>query len=316
VRIPLDKSQGKRQSRRRRGRRRTFETDIARPSLQPRRRVNRPREPERDGAEPPRHTEPQATHGQPTERQHGEWQTVVARLPAALLLGGLIALIFYVSVAEQFFIYDAKIIGSHHIDRDKIYQAAGVHEQNIFWVRPERVSDAVTSLVGIRSAQVHCSLPAELTITVTERKPVVLWRSETQAGDLWLDEEGIVLPYPGVISETVFVLGSSERDLSEGDRLEPDGIVPSVQQIAASLPEVKLFEYDQDHGLSFTQTTPHGSWPVYLGDSKDIERKVQIVRALTDYFNAEKTSPAYIDVRWAEYPVYGKAGASADLSGE
>lgn len=313
MRIPLNKRRGKP----RRRRRRTFESEIAQPALRTRRKTKaRPVAPRRtiDGVRPL--AEPGAPGTQPVSPRPSRWRLVVARFPAAIVLVGLIALSIYVSTTEKFFVFDADVLGNHHVEKDTIYLASGVHEQNVFWIRPNKVAEAIVQLDGIRAASVRCRLPAHVSIEVTERQPQVLWRAEVQGNDWWLDEEGVVLPYHGVVSDTVFVVDSSERLLNVGDRVEPEGIVTSVQQLAASLPEVSLFYYQTDRGLSFMQKTAYGSWPVYVGDSSDLARKIQVLQALTDYFVKHKMRPTYVDVRWADYPVFGKPGRKASLRGD
>jgi hypothetical protein len=236
---------------------------------------------------------------------------VLARLPVALLLAALSAAVLYCSLAGEFFVYGADISGHRHLGREEIYEASGVHEQNIFWIQPSRVREAITRVQGIKSVQVHCTLPAQVTIEVVERQPVVLWSIDSPRKDWWLDEEGVVLPYGEILPDTVYVVDSSGRQLQEGDRIEPKGIVQSVQELSASLPEVNTFYYQDEHGLSFTQTTALGSWPVYVGNSDDLLRKIQVVQALTEYLVENRIKPTYIDVRWADFPVYGKPGGKA-----
>lgn len=214
----------------------------------------------------------------------------------------------YVSVDARFFVYDSHVQGVRHLDPEFIYQAAGVHEQNIFWVRPHEVAKRIAQLDGIKTVKVRCSLPAQVAIEVEEREPVVMWRAETQKQDLWLDKEGVVLPYGGDVHspDTIFVVDSSERDLEVGDHIEPEGIVRSVQQLAAGLPKIKVFLYKADKGLVFLQKVDGGEWPVYVGSSEDLPRKIQVVQAVTDYLVSQNIRPRYVDARWADHPAYGK----------
>lgn len=246
---------------------------------------------------------------QPAATQQIQWRTVGLRLFAALILAGLAGMIMYVSTAEMFFVYEAQIMGSNHIKPDAIYQVADVHEQNIFWLQPAQVAERISGLPGIKAASVRCELPARVLIKVEERTPTVLWRTKAQDRDWWLDKEGVVLPYHGVLTDTIFVVDSSDRLLQVGEKITPDDLVGSVQQLASGLPEVEVFFYHADRGLSFVQKTPRGEWPVYVGDSQDLDRKILVLQALTDQLLAEKIHPRYVDVRWADHPTYGKPGS-------
>lgn len=241
------------------------------------------------------------------------WRSVFLRLPVILALAALIGLAVYASSDARFFVYDAQIEGVHRLDADQVYQVAGVHEQNIFWIRPGEVAGRLGQVDGIRAVRVRCDLPALVTIEVEEREPLVMWRVTSQQQDFWLDEEGVVLPYHGDVNspQMIFVVDSGERQLQVGDRIEPGGVVQSVLQLAEAVPEAQIFFYQPDRGLSFTQRVDGSEWPVYVGTSDDLARKIQVVQALNDYFAMHAIRPRYVDVRWADYPVYGDpAGAS------
>lgn len=311
---------GTKRRKRRRKRSRTFETALAEPRLRPGRQARK--RAERPKRRPPR-TRPQASRtdvaATTVEARHFPWRAVLRRLPVALILAGLIAGLAYTSTAAEFFVYEAGIIGAKHLGAGAIYQAAGIHEQNIFWIRPHEVAERVGQLGGIKSVRVQCRvLPTRVTIEVVEREPVVLWRALSQEHDWWLDEEGWVLPYHGdpYSPQALFVVDSSERQLQAGERIEPEGAVQSVQQLAEALPGTQVFFYRADRGLSFNQQIDGGEWPVYVGTSQDLARKIQILQALNRYFASNSIQPRYVDVRWADHPVYGRPAGQAAGGGE
>lgn len=231
----------------------------------------------------------------------------VRRMPVLLLLVALVGGISYTAADARFFVYQAEIHGARHLAPTMIYESAGVHEQNIFWIDPQQVARRIVAMEGVKVARVSCELPARVVIEVEEREPALMWRAQSQGKDWWLDAEGHVLPYHGDARspETVFVIDASERSLDVGETIEPLGIASSVIQLAKALPDVKLFYYQADRGLSFTQQAATGSWPVYVGSSKDLPRKIQVMVALTGYLKTNGIHPRYMDVRWADHPVYG-----------
>lgn len=312
MRIRLVDKKGKRNGRRGRGsrrsrQRRAFDTAIAMPQIDGG-RASGERRTAKEQSVPDsrwgRKNSPASTI--PAPRLRIGWRVLGLRVLAALLLVGLLAAIIYGSTASKFFVYEAEILGSNHVKPELIYQAAGVHEQNIFWIRPETVGERIIQLDGIKTVRVRCRLPAAVRIQVEEREPTTLWHAKSQGRDWWLDEDGVVLPYPGVVGDAVFVVDKSARQLQLGGRIEPEGVVRSVEQLAASLPEVQVFFYEDDLGLSFTQRTALGEWPVYVGNSTDLQRKIQVLQALNGHLRTNKIRPRYVDVRWADYPVYGK----------
>lgn len=264
----------------------------------------------------PRQPDPEAAANRQARRAVA--RAALRRLPVLLLLATLVGGIVYASVDARFFVYEATIRGARHLPAATIYQAADVHEQNIFWISPEDVARRIIALEGIKAVEVTCDLPARVVIEVEERQPVILWRAQSQERDWWIDAEGRVLPYHGEVNspETVFVLDASERDLDVGRTVEPQGLAHSVLQLAEALPEVQVFYYQADRGLSFVQQGEMGSWPVYVGSSEDLARKIQVMLALTSYLKANGVRPRYVDVRWADHPLYGRPAAEAGGGGE
>jgi hypothetical protein len=109
----------------------------------------------------------------------------------------------------------------------------------------------------------------------------------------------------------IFVVDSSERQLEPGGSLQPAELVRSVQQLAAALPGTRIFFYDGDRELSFTQQVDGQQWPVYVGNSNDLPRKIQVLQMLTRYLQDNEIRPRYVDVRWADHPVYNVPGGVA-----
>ncbi len=251
--------------------------------------------------------------------QQIRWRSAVWRLLAFAALVGLIVVIAFVSSDASFFVYreGTQILGTRYMPDDVVFAASGVNELNIFWIDPVEVARRVVALDGIRAARVRCDLPARVTIEVEEREPVVMWRAMSQDQDLWLDEEGIVLPYHGDVNspDMVFVVDYGERSLQVGDQIEPEGVVQSTLQLAAALPGEQVYSYEPGRGLSFIHRVSSGEWPVYVGTSNDLARKIQVVQALTEYLVANSIRPRYVDVRWAEHPVYGKPEGNSLVGG-
>lgn len=241
------------------------------------------------------------------------WRIVLVKFPILLLLAGLLALAAYVTVADAFFVYGATVEGAHYLDANSIYQVAQIDEHHIFWISPQKTAKNITHLQGIESAQIRLQLPNKVLIRVKERTPAIVWRCKSLGRDLWLDEEGMVLPYGGDINspDVVYVMDWSERHIQEGDFIEPEGIAQSVVQLASAVPEAELFFYQSDRGLSFNQKTSIGEWPVFVGTTKDLSRKIQVVQTLNQYLVERNIQPGYVDVRVAEHPLYGEPGSTA-----
>lgn len=265
------------------------------------------------------HTSPRRSRAEPEIRAEIPSDSSPIRIPgwlvvslkkvrwsSASVLIVLLGLLVFASVDRRFFVYEAQVIGSHHLQSTAIYEASGIHEQNIFWINPQAVSQRIGQLDGIRAVQVHCALPAKVIVEVEEREPTALLRSTGQGRDLWLDEDGTVLPYHGdpTADHTVFIIDRSNQVLQVGDQVKPVYLVRWAQQIAAAVPGVRLFYYHPDRGLSFSSATEDREWMVYVGDGNDLPRKLQALGAVTEYLMAENIRPTAVDVRSPTRPVF------------
>ena len=320
--VDRDKDKKKRRktsNHRRRRRTRSYHSAIAQPQIQDRRSARTRRPSARQ-----RQARTQVRAEQREQRTHPpiwtliRWRAVGLRVPGILVLAGLIAVIVYGSTDAKFFVYDAEISGNRYVNCGEIYRLSDVHEQHIFWIQPEEVAERITQIPGIKGVRVRSSLPGKVSIQVVEREPLIVWRTLAHGGDWWLDDEGIVLPYGGDAKgpDTIYVVDSSMRQLEHGDRIEPVEIVDWVQQLAAALPGARVFYYQEDRGLHFSQEKLGLPWPVYVGDGENLTRKIQAVQALNDYLTTNNIQAAFVDVRWPDLPVYGKPPVAANDGNE
>lgn len=295
--------------RKRNHRYRTYESVLTLPQSRPKGRVGlRQRQAERRAR-----VETQDTDRADPLLRRIPWRSFTPRIPALILLMATLALGIYGSSSATFFVYEAQIQGNRHINTERIFEASGVNEQHILWVDPRDVVQKVSQIPGVKSVNVRLSFPAHVLIQVTEREPVIMWRTMSVGGDWWLDEEGWVLPYHGDTEnpDTIYVIDWSDRQLGPGVRLDPPDLVQGVKEMAEALPGIRLFYYQQDRGLNFIQERDQFKWPVYVGDGQDLTLKIRSVQALSDYLLAHGIYPGFIDVRWPELPVFGEPGVSA-----
>ncbi|MGD8398177.1 MAG: hypothetical protein PVG11_04920, partial [Anaerolineae bacterium] len=87
-------------------------------------------------------------------RRRVPWRAIGRRLPALLLVAAVTAILVYAFTDTRFFVYEGHIIGAQHLDAAVIYQAAGIHEQSIFWVDPGAFATRVAQVDGVRDVTV------------------------------------------------------------------------------------------------------------------------------------------------------------------
>ena len=226
----------------------------------------------------------------------GLWQVRGGTVLSLLLLAALALLTSQFFTTHRFYVYDVKVQGNQFVDRNEIYTASGLHEISVFWIKPEQVEAAISSLPGVKEARVTCRLPNQVTIEVVERRTQIIWqRGETRYG---LDDRGTMLPLEGELEGMLLIQDLTSGPLEVGDRIDPE-VVRSALELRRLLPATVVLQYSEDKGLSFYQ----GDCPIYLGTG-DMVEKMAILNALLQELASEGIKPQYVDVRFVESPFY------------
>ncbi len=221
------------------------------------------------------------------------------KLVAIFGLTLLIWAVYSLFSQPQFFVYSAQIQGNEAVSMQEIYYAAGIDTKSIFWLNPTTIEANITALPNVKSASVTVRLPAEITISVVEHRPELLW----QTGDevWWVDDEGIVVPPRSEETAGMLrIVDNDQQPLEVGYQIDPT-IVKGAQMLQLLVPGLVEIRHGRQHGL--TVATPEG-WPVYLGDGREIRRKLVSLTAVLAHLKQEKLNPIAIDVRNPLRPFY------------
>ena len=228
----------------------------------------------------------------------GRWQAYGSRLAAALLLAALGWTAYTVFTSPSFYVYGAEVQGNVVVTPDEVYAASQLEGMSVFWVDADAIAEKVKVLPNVKSARVEVRLPAQVTITIEERTPELVW----QTGDArwWIDAEGTVVPPRGDLSSPLTIIDTDAQPVSPGQRLDPS-ILAAARSLRRLLPELPVMNYSHATGISFT--TREG-WPVHVGDGQDMDAKLTVLVALRKDLLARNVSPEFIDVRFVERPFY------------
>jgi len=226
----------------------------------------------------------------------GLWQVRGGTMLSVLLLAALALLTSQFFTTDRFYVYEIEVQGSQFVGRDDIYAASDLHELSIFWIKPDQVEAAISSLPGVKEARVTCRLPDRVRIEVVERQTQIVWqRGEASYS---VDDQGIILPLEGELEGMLLIQDLTTGPLEVGDRINPE-VVRSALELRRLLPETVILQYSEDKGLILHQE----GYPVYLGTG-DVAEKVAILNALLRDFAFEGIQPEYVDVRFIEGPSY------------
>jgi cell division septal protein FtsQ len=206
-----------------------------------------------------------------------------------LLLGLVIYATVQVFGGYDFYVYEAEIIGNERVSSELIYAMSGIDKNNIFWIRPGRVRTAIKKLPGIAEAEVSVRPPNRVSIAISERQPLFIWR--TSYYSRWLAKDGGPMPEDGS-PPTLTLLDSQAMAWSESGRFRQQVFI-DVQALHQERPEIRQIHYGPGEGLYFT--TPEG-WDVYLGEGHVVE-KLFLLESMKQELANRTEPPSIVDLR-------------------
>jgi cell division septal protein FtsQ len=137
-----------------------------------------------------------------------------------------------------------------------------------------------------------------VTIAVEERMPQLVWR--TGDATWWIDTEGKVIQPRGVLERAITITDVDSVLLEAGGSIAPS-VLARIAALHGLLPDLSEMLYSPKLGIGFT--TGEG-WPVYLGDERDTETKLTVVKALRKQLMERGITPQLIDVQFPQRPFY------------
>lgn len=218
---------------------------------------------------------------------------------AGLGLAALVGLALWIALSPRFYVLGAEVVGASRVPPEAVFAASGLERLHILWVN-EREAEAriLTRLPSVERAEVSCRLPADCTIAVVEREPLVAW--DTGEGLFWVDGAGAPSPADRPLEGRWLVVGplpTDERGLVDGEvlvglaELERLGLTPG------------RIGYRPGRGLFLDD--PAG-WRVVLGQGSGMERRLEVYAMVREHLLARGIHPRFVDVRFPEAPYYSE----------
>jgi len=226
------------------------------------------------------------------------WRTRGGVVLSTLLLAAMAWLSFTFFGSDDFYVYSVAIEGNLVVPVEEIFQASELDSQSIFWINPERTAEAVARLPDIKSAEVECRLPAQVTIRVVERQARVVWQWQGQ--QFGVDDHGVVLKPRQPLPEALIIYDGSAVPPRLGEQVDAQAVI-AAQQLHDLRPQLRAAIYDPERGLVLES---EGGWLIYLGVGDDMALKLAILEALETDLERQGIRPAYIDLRYPHRSVY------------
>jgi hypothetical protein len=197
-----------------------------------------------------------------------------SKLVSLLLLLTIAGGLYTLQEDESFFVYEENVqfIGNSYLAQDELYAYFDMENWSVLWIDPELIGEQVTAHPYVANAQVAVRWPAQVTVAVSEVKPLAIW--STAQGNYWLLEDGQALPVRDDRSATLTIIDPevAARAPVIGSELY---IQPRLMQVALELsrrlPGVDTLRYNQSHGLNFA--IPETQTWVYWGNGQRFEEK-------------------------------------------
>ncbi len=226
---------------------------------------------------------------------------------------------------NAFTLSNAKLLGAQRLSGDTILSQLNLTGKSVVEIQPDEIKTAILdSFPSLSSVDVSVSLPASMTIRVTEREPVLVWQQENLT--LWADAEGVMFPPRGEVGLPLTVIATGdppaalESESTESLEADETGItqlpptidniwphttpefIAGVLALNGYLPEGTSLLYDPEFGLGWED--PNG-WLVYFGkDISDIELKLAEYEVIINKLAADGIAPRLISLKFLHAPFY------------
>jgi hypothetical protein len=246
-----------------------------------------------------------------------------------VLMGGLLLMLAanFAFAGNAFRIEQVTVVGTHNDALIRSIQKMGMQGQNIFLLNVPALSEQVAALPLVSSVTLSKQLPNQLTVTVSERTPTLLW--STPQGVFSIDHKGVVIAAVNAGSSALNTVVDVSQQNTQGKKIQPGDQLNQADIVFASelfkqLPTVlgdNTFNLHYDgtiyanptdesaqmaHRGTFAVKSENG-WLAYLGGANDVnplENRLLELQQMLLIAQKQQLKLATIDLRYGLHPVY------------
>ena len=225
------------------------------------------------------------------------------RVIAAALLVVLAAAAAWLGLDGRFYVTRISVTGVTRTPPLDVANHSGLVGVHIFWVNAAEAEDQLLrSTPGLKSARVTCQLPAQCSIRVVERTPLIAWQYDQAV--TWVDADGATFAaYAEEPDLNLITIEAAQGPALIAGRLADPNVVAAALSVVRALPAVQRYRFSGAHGLEFDDER---GFPVYLGLADEMSDRVMIWKALRDSLAAREVQPKFVDIRYPLAPFYGE----------
>jgi len=161
----------------------------------------------------PARSSPSGVHGQSVSSKTAATQhakkisrffRVGWRLLSFLLVGAFSFAIFTAWQSPDYKVSTVHIEGLQRLPENDVLSVLDIYGLQIFTLEPKEISQIIHQYFPeLRNIQVKLSLPAQVSIRVVERQPMIAWQLKNDL--LWIDSEGFLIPARGEINQMLTI---------------------------------------------------------------------------------------------------------------
>lgn len=219
------------------------------------------------------------------------------------ILSGLLSGIFLLSLilllnTPFFTVEKVEVKGARRFTSEEISRAINARGLSSFLIDPEEITqDLLLTYPGLKDVQVDIHWPAEVSIEIAEREPVLAWNYDDHVR--WVDDVGVAFESHGTGMDIVVVNSTVLPPTLEHHFVDPQ-LVQAAVVLREVIPQEATLEYDQNRGLGWRD--PRG-WKVYFGRNTDeLNEKLVIYRSITETLESKGIQPQLISVEYVDGP--------------
>jgi POTRA domain, FtsQ-type len=248
----------------------------------------------------------------------GFWKRLLGLL--GLTVVGVLGVSFALT-SPTFRVQQVGVAGTQNSMLVQSIQHMGVQNQNIFLLDTQTLTARIDTLPTVASVDVAKQLPNQLTVTVMERVPVLLW--QTKQGTYSVDKSGVVIAPASETAGATQLLtvvdtrtGTAVQQVHPGIRLNTADIAFAMQ-VLAQLPHTIgsssfTLRYNgvgsagQGENGSFVIASSTG-WLAYLGgadDNNPLGNRLIELQQILNLAQQQQLRLATVDLRFGLRPVY------------
>ena len=222
-----------------------------------------------------------------------------------LLSGSTVLAVALISVwigfSDTFYVRRPVVTGNLRVPAQSIVAGSRIAGMHVLWLNTKETEVTLLREVPqLESAHMSCRLPADCSIAVSEREPLLAWRWGQAV--VWIDRAGVAFPAQGDAPDLLTVESIDAPAPVPGQKIDQK-LMSAIVSASVELPDVGRYRYTLARGLEFDD--PKG-YPVYLGAGANMQDRATVWRALRDDLSRREIVPAYIDVRFPLAPYYGR----------